>query len=81
MRGMKKEAEMAARKTQAQKPAYEAAKVSCSGYEALNVRKEPSKDAEIIGSLKNGAEVKAMPEADGWRKLEGGGYVVGRFLA
>lgn len=49
----------------------------------LNVREEPDLSARIITAIETGAKVKIDPKADvpeGWKAVEGGGYVMAEFL-
>lgn len=49
----------------------------------LNVRESPSLDARIISTLETGAKVKVNPNAetpDGWKAVEGGGFVMTEYL-
>lgn len=49
----------------------------------LNVRESPSLDARILSTLETGAKVKIDPKADapeGWKAVDGGGYVMEEFL-
>lgn len=36
---------------------------------SLNVRKEPAKNADVVGSIKNGAQVTVKDEQHGWLKI------------
>ena len=53
--------------------------VSCLPHPALNIRKEPNSDAEVIGEYKNGAEVPCEKPVKGWAKTDDG-YVMSKFL-
>ncbi|RMF32377.1 MAG: SH3 domain-containing protein, partial [Chloroflexi bacterium] len=58
------------------------ARVTVAGWAYLNVRTEPSAQAEIVGTLKRDAEVTILEgpvEADGfrWWKLDDGEGLVG----
>lgn len=49
----------------------------------LNVRKEPSLDAEVLALLAYGEKVKIDPNAEtieGWRAIEGGGFVMSKYI-
>lgn len=49
----------------------------------LNVRESPSLHARILSTMETGAKVKINPSADtpeGWKAVEGGGYVMADFL-
>ncbi len=49
----------------------------------LNVREKPSIDAMILSTLETGTKVRIDPKADvpeGWKAVEGGGYVMAEFL-
>ena len=48
---------------------------------SLNVRSGAGTNFSQIGSLKNGATVKVESIANGWAKLENGGYVSAQYLA
>ena len=52
---------------------------------ALNVRKEPSGDAEVIAQVKKGTELGVLQDEDGWVKVrvgDGGiGWVAARFVS
>ncbi|MBD2844935.1 N-acetylmuramoyl-L-alanine amidase [Paenibacillus sp. IB182496] len=51
--------------------------------DSLNVRSEPARDADIIGSLKSGSVVAVAEEAHGWYKVKTGGnsgWVAGYYL-
>lgn len=65
------------------------AKTAGSSYTAqvyassLNVRKEPAKNAEVVGSIKNGNRVTVKDEQHGWLKIQSGntsGWVAGYYL-
>lgn len=49
----------------------------------LNVRKAPSKDAPIVGILRDGEKVAVNSKAeapDGWKAINGEGYVMTEYL-
>lgn len=49
----------------------------------LNIRENPDLSARIVSTLESGAKVRIDPNADtpdGWKALEGGGYVMFDFL-
>ena len=49
----------------------------------LNVRRFPLKDAQILRVLRDGEKVAVENGADtpdGWKALQGGGYVVEKYL-
>lgn len=49
----------------------------------LNVRKAPSKDAEILKVLKNKEKIAIDEKSDvpdGWKAVSGGGFVVAEYL-
>lgn len=50
----------------------------------LNVRETPSLNARILSALDTGAKVRVDPKAadvpEGWKAVEGGGYVMAEFL-
>lgn len=65
------------------------AKTAAESYTAqvyassLNVRKEPAKNADVVGSIKNGARVTVKDEQHGWLKIHNGntsGWVAGYYL-
>lgn len=66
---------------QKQAESLEQMKVSCKGFDALNVRKSPSMAAPVIAELADGTEVMAHPASRGWCRLEDGGYVRSAYLA
>lgn len=53
-------------------------------WESINVRKEPSTDAEVLGTLLLNTEVKVLSEEKDWCKIEykeGFGYVAKRLIS
>ena len=49
----------------------------------LNLREGPSVSAKVIALLPTGSKVRIDPNADtpdGWKAVEGGGYVMSEFL-
>lgn len=49
----------------------------------LNVRESPSLNAKILTTLETGAKVRVDPNAEtaeGWKAVEGGGFVMADFL-
>ena len=49
----------------------------------LNVRERPSLDARILSTIETGARVKINPSAevpDGWKAVDGGGFVMVDYL-
>lgn len=69
------------KKASPRKPKYTKLTVATGGRK-LNVRSDASASAEILGDpLRDGAEVMAAAEKDGWRELKGGGFVMAEFLA
>jgi hypothetical protein len=51
---------------------------SSVGY--VNVRREPSTTADILGRVKAGETYTASQVANGWYRLEGKGWVAGRYV-
>lgn len=52
--------------------------------DSLNIRKEPKKDAEIVGKMKNHAGCSVLSENNGWYQIKSGqvtGYVYGEYLS
>lgn len=47
---------------------------------SLNIRKEPSKEAKIIGTLRSGAELEIETPGKTWHKLKGEGYVMAGYV-
>ena len=43
----------------------------------MNIRKEPSLKAEILGTLKPGTIVKVVDVVDDWLKMKDGTFVLG----
>ena len=57
-------------------------KVSCAPCPALNVRKAPDSDSEVVGEIADGAVAVFGPDEGGWCRCEAeGGYVKAAFLA
>jgi len=52
-------------------------KVNCP---LLNVRKEPSKESEVLRVLKQGTTVEIIGAADGWYKIAPEGFVMTEFI-
>lgn len=53
--------------------------VSCAPHPAVNVRKEPKADAEVVGEFKNGEKIECEKPVGGWAKTDKG-YVMSKFL-
>lgn len=54
-------------------------KMICNVTNSLNVRKEPSKEADIVGKMFKGDLATVVEEKDGWLKIESGdvqGYIM-----
>ena len=45
-----------------------------------NIRQKPDNDSMIIGSIFKGEKVRVLTVANGWARLENGGYVAARLL-
>ncbi len=53
--------------------------VECAPAPALNVRKSPSKDSEVVDEYPHGTEIDCVEASEGWFKTEDG-YVMADFL-
>ena len=50
---------------------------------SLNLREKPSLAANVISQIPTGSKVKIDPKADtpdGWKAVDGGGYVMSEYL-
>ncbi len=53
------------------------------GYTHLNIRREPSKDSEIVLTIPDGTPILAGEEKDGWCAVEvegASGFTMGEFV-
>ncbi|MGX3045108.1 SH3 domain-containing protein [Helicobacter sp. T3_23-1056] len=46
-----------------------------------NIRQKPDNDATLVGSIFKGERVRVLSVANGWARLENGGYVAARLLS
>ena len=62
------------------KPRYTKRTVSAHPLGKLNVRSEPKANAPILRLLDDGEVIGVIKESDMWLGVEGGGYVMAKYI-
>lgn len=54
--------------------------VAAAGYEGVNIRERPDLNANVIGTLRNGAPIDVAIDGE-WAEVAGVGFVMAKHLA